>query len=507
MLTQVGNLKSSTVKINDFKGYNHNKTLAETEFYDMKNLSSSLYPVLSQRKARGTVSTLTAPHGLFAKNKLCYVDGTSFYYDGVVKGSVTATDKKFVSMGAYILIFPDKKYYNTSTGVFGSLENTVSASCTFTTTVISGTGIGAGFKAYDGVKITGSSITANNMTAVVLSVTDNSLTFNTDIFTANTTAETITVSRLVPDMDYLTEHENRVWGCSSTNHEIYASKLGDPFNFNSYEGISTDSYTATIGSDGDFTGVAPLGGYVTFFKEHHIHRMHGSKPSNYQLFDTDALGCAKGSDMSIGAVNGVMFYNSVNGIVRYEGSIPEGISSVFGDVKYSDASAGVYKYKYYVSMKDTSNVWHLFVYDTLTGLWSREDNTNAAYFTELDGMLYYIDLTDNKIKKIEGSDTESLEWYAEFGDFDGYIMERKRVNKITFRLQMYASSSVSVYIKYDDGSYSLVKTISTTLADTKKQVLLSVIPQRCDHFRIKLTGTGYTDIYAMEKTITVGSDK
>ena len=50
-----------------FSGYNHNLRIGEGEFYDMKNLSSDDYPVLSPRRKRGSYATPEKPSGLLAK--------------------------------------------------------------------------------------------------------------------------------------------------------------------------------------------------------------------------------------------------------------------------------------------------------------------------------------------------------------------------------------------------------------------------------------------------------
>ena len=52
----------------------------------------------------------------------------------------------------------------------------------------------------------------------------------------------VRMERRVPDLDYITECDNRVWGCSSKENVIYACKLGDPTNWFSYRGIAADSY-------------------------------------------------------------------------------------------------------------------------------------------------------------------------------------------------------------------------------------------------------------------------
>ena len=62
--------------------------------------------------------------------------------------------------------------------------------------------------------------------------------------------ELFRVERRVPDLDFLTECDNRVWGCSSRENVIYGCKLGDPTNWFSYRGIAEDSYAVTVGSDG-----------------------------------------------------------------------------------------------------------------------------------------------------------------------------------------------------------------------------------------------------------------
>ena len=46
-------LPTSREMIDVFGGYNHNLRIGEGEFYDMKNLTSSDYPVLSPRPQRG----------------------------------------------------------------------------------------------------------------------------------------------------------------------------------------------------------------------------------------------------------------------------------------------------------------------------------------------------------------------------------------------------------------------------------------------------------------------
>lgn len=103
----------------------------------------------------------------------------------------------------------------------------------------------------------------------------------------------VRMERRVPDLDYVTECDNRVWGCSSKENVIYACRLGDPTNWFSYRGIAADSYAVTVGSDGAFTGAATCMGYALFFKENTLHKLYGSKPSDFQLTSLRCRGVAK----------------------------------------------------------------------------------------------------------------------------------------------------------------------------------------------------------------------
>ena len=506
-------------QIVEFRGYNHNTTIGEGEFYQMSNLSSDYYPALAVRKKRKEVKELVSPNGLFAKDEPAWVDGTGFYYNGIYKGSVTDGAKQFVSMGAYLLIFPDRKYYNTFDNTFGSLEAHTYISSTITIQAcqmdgtlsdpassmyvkISAAGIGSGFKQYDGITISGCVIEELNKTVVITKMETGYIIIPGKILSNRNQSGGLSIDRKVPEMDFLTESENRIWGCSSAKHEIYASKLGDPFNWNCYEGISTDSYAATVGSDGDFTGATTFLGYVMFFKENCIHKVYGSKPSNYQIFENAGRGIAKGSEKSVAIVNETMYYLSRNGVVAYAGGFPASVSDVFGDVEYINGVGGALGNKYYISMYD-GNVYHLFAYDEKLGLWFREDNTHATYFANCEGKLYYIDADTKKLVDITGNDTGTINWSAEFSDTDR-SMYKKYVSKIQFKLELEENAVFSVHIMYDNnGRWEKVATASDK-AGRSYNIPVSV--RRCDSYKLKLSGTGMCKIYTMVKTYSEGSD-
>lgn len=133
--------------IDVFGGYNHNLRINENEFYDMENLTSDVYPVLSPRKARGLYRDGVNVQGMTAKDSLCYVDGRFFVMNEYRVDMGLSTEesdcpKQLISMGAYVIILPDKKYINTADlSDYGQIEAevTTTATVTFTPCKMDGT--------------------------------------------------------------------------------------------------------------------------------------------------------------------------------------------------------------------------------------------------------------------------------------------------------------------------------------------------------------------------------
>ena len=136
--------------VDTFKGYNHNLRIGDGEFFDMKNMTSDYYPLISPRGKRGVYAGTDNPQGLIAKDNLCYVDGTDFVINGypVDMGLSTAAEdcpKQLISMGAYVIIMPDKKYINTlDLTDYGNMEASfvTSSDVTFSLCTIDGDNYG-----------------------------------------------------------------------------------------------------------------------------------------------------------------------------------------------------------------------------------------------------------------------------------------------------------------------------------------------------------------------------
>lgn len=167
------------------------------------------------------------------------------------------------------------------------------------------------------------------------------------ILDSQTTIENqITISRKMPLMDYVTECDNRLWGCryglnenGEVVNELYACKLGDFKNWNCFMGISTDSYAVSLGTDGPFTGAITHAGHPLFFKENCLHKVFGQIPANFQVQSSTCRGVQKGCSRSLSIVNEVLYYKSQHAVCAYDGSLPTEISTALGEVAYHGAVA------------------------------------------------------------------------------------------------------------------------------------------------------------------------
>lgn len=388
--------------------------------------------------------------------------------------------------------------------------------------------IADGFNEGDGITISGAAVSpitnvkveeqikALNTTTLIKSIdTENKswiVVVNMLDKVCNQTSGTLTVSRQAPYMDYICESHNRLWGCryglnrkGDIVNEIYACKQGDFKNWFCYAGISTDSYAVSIGSDDVWTGCIPFGSYILFFKEHVIHKIYGTLPSNYQVLESKVRGVAKGSEKSLCIVNETLFYKSTTDVCYYDGSLPTSISSQLGEVSYKNAVCGSIKSKLYINMQDSENVWNLFVYDISTGMWHKEDKLNCKSICRVDTDLYYVD-ENNRLCTFTGTGIleNDFEWYAETGVIGYSYSDNKYVGRMLLRLQKPLTSKIRLLINYDNSSEWEV--VSSFNGNGTQSFSVPVIPRRCDHFRLRIEGVGDCKIFSLSKTLEIGSD-
>ena len=637
-----------------FGGYNHNHKIPEGEFYEMMNLCGDDYPLLSARKQRKTlaieasgVKAMTSKGGT-----LYYIAGydstanTCGFYAGDEKVMDLAYtgSKKFVSMGAYLLIWPDKVWYNTADGTHGNMEKLFSSaagayvfsetnavegpdgqetitvyamwlvepcsrdgktvyttsethSATFgsnrtatqggvtyyylnsskpadpkngdayidnetrTPYVYSGTqkdwvaqdapvmrlkckGIGSGFAADDYVQIDGVGVDmdfrllggdnlADGAYRAVLAAEGDYLVLDAyapavDVryaLNAPPEAGDVKAAMDLPDMDYVIEAQNRLWGCKygvvdgKLVNEIYASALGRFDIWRKYAGVSTDSYAASVGSDGRWTGAVNYQGYPLFFKEDRMHKVYVSASGAHRIQEYTMRGVQPGGAKSLAVINGVLFYKARDCVCAYDGSgAPTDVSEKLNlnslSRPGSTASiAAAYHDKYYLCLRMNDPPGsRLLVLDTRRGAWYRETLPfgSVVDFTEHLGSLLCAaggieELAhDNLESELSGTKEGNVAWSCETGLIGYSTVEQKYISRFNIRMSLAQDAYMDVLVQYDsDGVWHNQGRLQGVGTRT---FMLPVRPRRCDHFRIRLEGSGDVRIYSFAKVFEAGSD-
>ena len=317
----------------------------------------------------------------------------------------------------------------------------------------------------------------------------------------------VKAERRVPDLDFVTEQGNRVWGCSRKENSIYACALGDPTNWYSYRGIASDSYAVSVGSDGAFTGAASCLSYILFFKENCIHKLYGSKPSDYQMSSVRCRGVAAKAAGSLCVIAETLYYLSPDGVMAWSGSLPAKVSGALDTGKLTAADwamGGQLDARYYLYLHrraDGDGNGRLLVYDTEKGLW-HEESPAGTEMVSTGQQLYLWDgsalWAAGSDRETEGEEEANLRFEAVTGDIGMNVPDDKYISRVTLRLDALAHTVVTVAVSYDGGAWETVGSCAVT--QERQRVNLPFVPRRHDLMRLKFSGTGQMTLRSMAFT-------
>lgn len=619
-----------------FLGLNQNTVVADGEMNEMRNLSGRSYPMLDQRPPRKLLKyadSATAPiSGMVGGDSLVYCRGTKVYMNGTEVTGLTvssASPKQLIRMGAYVLIFPDKKWFNTvDLTKKGSLERTLPYSGAFSgiqsvkftgdvtggytiatphpagegdtaqnpnagairvmaansmkqtqiyldgawrlvenpgtvISIVASKGIDSIVTAqvgetivFDNIRGSTSFISAHPMQATQLAglsgshlikkveVTENYANISSatkiDIYiddkafqgevSSHSDVLYDEVKMFYPTPDYIMSTGNRLWMCrykdagGNVLNEIRASRLGSMFQWDIFEGLSTDGYAMTAGSDGPFSGCAVLKGQPIFFKENCIHRIAGSQPSNFQDVTTMCRGIQEGCWRSAVVVDERLYYKAVDDVMVYDGSIPVSISEKLNMRQYYSARAGAFENLYYLSVRNYAGGWNFFTYSTKTGLWHQQDSFRGRFFATAGRNLYSISDSSNRFilhgsiqaddvftaitadpTDPEVTDEEPQDWSATFGLFGVDYANQKYLSRFNIRVQLDQGAWLKMEVQYDEDGIWVDE--GTYWGRSMNTIMIPVVPRRCDRFQLRLSGgNGRCRIFSITRMFEDGAD-
>ena len=555
-------LWTSRRTVDTFGGLNRSPRTGEGEFAQMENLSSDFYPVLAPCPPREQLD-ITGVTSLGAGQRLFYTQGTELVLGDrrIDLGLSPDGNKILVKMGAYVVVFPDKKYASTlENGDCGSLEarfeaaNAVLTPCTLegadripdyiqsaeplspengtlwldtaaspavlkewsaasnlwaaveTAYVrIEAPGIGVPFRQYDGVTLSGAEALDG---ANVIWQAGSDFAVVSGVLEGQKHMRGLVLSRTVPEMDYVIECGNRLWGCRAGTdrlgnpvNEIYASKLGDFRNWNCFMGLSTDSYAVTVGTQGPFTGAITYLGNPLFFKEDCLYKIYGSYPAAFHVQSTACRGVAQGGGESLAIVGETLFYKSPMGVCAYDGSLPAEVGRNLGFEPLEGGVGAGFGGKYFLSLQEHTGTDALYVYDKLLGQWHRETGFGARQMVSHAGKLYGLDKNGGLWLLRGGKSRARVKWMARTGRISGWDGKRMVLKSLELQLLLANRARMDISVRYDDrGAWERIG----TLTGSDRRFLLPIRPKPCSHLELLLEGEGDIRLLSLTRVLRQG---
>ena len=559
MTTKVSEIKSVTESADVFGGIDRSNGTPLGYWQELVGMDFTAYPALRTCKP---FSYKELPDGItgymFKNGKIVYTKADGIYIDGKKTGiELSAGEKQLVGMGAYILILPDEALVNTaddpisvtfptrhkldgslfeynqnqtrpSVAIFKRLYIDVAKDSAELSYYNDGDQVRIAYS-YGGKKkyltakiksISEESYTSSGCVSVNL---DTSLYNDTHYFyTEGRRMESFRVvciknaliSKPLPAMDFVVEHNNRLWGCSSENHEIYCSKLGSAVEWGNYDGISTDAWAATIGSDGDFTGACVYADSVLFFKENCVHIVYGTKASNFTVSTIRLRGVQKESGGSLCISGGLLYYKAPEGVYCFNGSAAQRIDSKLGG-DISETAVMTADGRYIVMAASDGTV---YIYDKRYSAWYERRLDNVCSAHEINGRLYAVTKDGNGkmnlVRLVGTEDGFKMQSENSFEAVSGNI-GRGKVYGIYKKLRAYMlhggnvdkAAEISIYVSSDRGEWKKVFVSDGTETDSERIITAPMIPLRCRTLKIKISGKVSNETYLLLYGIYLDSEK
>ena len=561
MLPGANAVETSRITADVFSGLDRRARPLAGTFADMKNLWGGAYPLLETRPARSLAGTLSRPQGLLGRDCLCWVDGSVLYVNGAGTDlGLTDGEKQLVSMGAYITVFPDGKYLNTADfSDHGAIEARATAASGAVLTLcapdgtpyslvtsetepedaavgllwleptepalrrrsesgwaeetdacirIEAAGIGAPFLAGDGIEIFGAEA-ASLRGSFVLEDAGEDFVLLRGLLPAGEVRQStpLTVMRPLPQMDFVTECGNRLWGCrygmegGKAVNEIYASKLGDFKNWSCFAGLSTDAWVASRGADGPFTGAVTWQDTPIFFRENCIERVYPAADGAHSIVSVPAEGIMRGCAATAVPVRGALYYLSRGGVMAYDGALPVCVSDRLGTLRCERACAGALGGDYYLCLQSGGSA-QLLQLDTVRGNWYAQDDLSVLAFAACGWELYALCEDGALLALTGGGEEDPIEWAFETGDLGLDVPEAKYISRLRLRCSL--GGTMKTFLRYD--SETEWRCAGTVHSHGLRSFTLPIRPRRCDHLRIRIEGSGAFRLYSLSRILEKGSD-
>lgn len=319
----------------------------------------------------------------------------------------------------------------------------------------------------------------------------------------------VSIPPAMPNLKYATVHLSRVFGVD--DDRVYASGYNDYTNWNL---DTVDEYNeanswcspsqANTKAGGKFTGITTFQNHIICFKHDFMHEIYNTK-NPFRLQDIYAEGAI--DNRTIQDVDGKLIFVSEDDVKIYTGSNPRVIGYNLNMSKYTSAVSGTDSRNYYLYCEDEDYNRHLYVYDTLTDLWSEQSidvgvlsfahNKNGMYMLCTDGHIYKMD-TNNYNHK----------WSFETELITNKTVDIKHIKKLQMLVELNTNANMQVYILYDNEVFNKNTSHLVYSSDKSGRFPIRVKPRKTANygFKLHIEGYGYAKLYELEIFIEAGGD-
>lgn len=311
--------------------------------------------------------------------------------------------------------------------------------------------------------------------------------------------ETLYFEYRCPELELIAEADNRLWGTSGNT--IYACALGSPRNWFRYDGLADDAYALAVAGNAPFTAIKGYGTHVCFFKADCIHRVYGSKPSNYSLNTLLCPGVQSGGEETVQVINGVLWYAAPSGIYAYDGSSAECVSAQLGIQTIDADFAAAAEEGYYIEM-DCGHGRQLYCLDTNNAVWTIWDKGWYAAAANVDGKLILATAAGEILQAAEGVTLD--EWSIELNEFTEGVAGRKSYSKLVIQCDMAREAHMEIAVRFDGGRWIPAFTMEGKYG--KRVMYAPLPPNRCYGMAMRITGRGDVTIKGIARAYSLLSD-
>ena len=377
------------------KGIRHRYGGGERSVFDCENMDGAQYPVLAPRVPRRSWLYLSEDvQGMHCADSL-YIASDGELYRAIgensmhLLGSVSSGKKVFGSLGNKMLVLPDFKVYDMAADILSANrvrlllaevmvknqdyldEEGIARAIRRNTLHCTDFNFLDYFAPGDSVYIQGTLY--NDGYYTVRAVEEFDLRFDENAFVAED-IERCYLIKDAPALQGTCTSGDRLWGYMGNT--IYACAPGEIDNWYRFDGDAQSSYQTTVLDKGNFSACVMHAGHPVFFKPDCMVEVYGDNPQNFALVQTTLSGVAQGSGASLCSVGGCMYYLSHNGVMRCSGGSAGVISDALGK-QLKNGVATTDGRRYYLCAEDQSGTRALYIYDTETGAWHKEDDNRG----------------------------------------------------------------------------------------------------------------------------------